>query len=80
MRSIDYTNASVEDIYGSLSFNDKTMREWLPKSIYKEVKAVQFGEQELTLEVAEVVASAMKDWATQKGATHYPHWFSPSPV
>jgi glutamine synthetase len=77
MRSIDYTNASVEDIYGSLSFNDKTMREWLPKSIYKEVKAVQFGEQELTLEVAEVVASAMKDWATQKGATHYTHWFQP---
>ncbi|MDF1567861.1 MAG: glutamine synthetase III [Spirochaetaceae bacterium] len=77
MRIIDYTNASVEDIYGSLSFNDKTMREWLPKSIYKEVKAVQFGEQELTLEVAEVVASAMKDWATQKGATHYTHWFQP---
>ncbi len=77
MIKIDYTNASVEEVYGSHSFNDKAMREWLPKSIYKEVKAVENGEQELTLEVAEVVASAMKDWATQKGATHYTHWFQP---
>jgi len=77
MSGIDYTTVSVDEIYGSHSFNDKTMREWLPKSIYKEVKAVQNGEQELTLEVAEVVASAMKDWATQKGATHYTHWFQP---
>ena len=77
MNEIDYTNASVEEIYGSHSFNDKAMREWLPKSIYKEVKAVQAGEQELKLEVAEVVASAMKDWATQRGATHYTHWFQP---
>jgi len=77
MSGIDYTTVSVDEIYGIHSFNDKTMREWLPKSIYKEVKAVQNGEQELTLEVAEVVASAMKDWATQKGATHYTHWFQP---
>ena len=77
MSEIDYTSATVDDIYGSNSFNDKSMREWLPKSIYKEVKAVQVGEKDLTLEVAEVVASAMKDWATQKGATHYTHWFQP---
>jgi len=77
MNKIDYTQATVEEIYGSLSFNDKAMREWLPKTIYKEVKAVQTGEKELTLEVAEVVASAMKDWATHKGATHYTHWFQP---
>ncbi|PIE04323.1 MAG: glutamine synthetase type III [Spirochaetales bacterium] len=77
MNEIDYTSAPVEDIYGSSSFNDKAMREWLPTSIYKEVKAVQAGEKKLTLEVAEVVASAMKDWAAQKGATHYTHWFLP---
>ena len=77
MSKIDYTSVTVDDIYGSNSFNDKTMREWLPKSIFKEVKAVQAGEKELTLEVAEVVASAMKDWATQRGATHYTHWFQP---
>ncbi|RKX74974.1 MAG: glutamine synthetase type III, partial [Spirochaetes bacterium] len=77
MSEIDYTSISVDDIYGSNSFNDKSMREWLPKSIYKEVKAVQVGEKDLTLEVAEVVASAMKDWATRKGATHYTHWFQP---
>jgi len=77
MSKIDYTSISVDDIYGINSFNDKTMREWLPKTIFKEVKAVQVGEKDLTLEVAEVVASAMKDWATQKGATHYTHWFQP---
>ena len=77
MSEIDYTSSSVEEIFGSSSFNDKAMREWLPKSIYKEVKSVQAGEKELTLEVAEVVASAMKDWATSKGASHYTHWFQP---
>jgi len=77
MSEIDYTSTTVDDIYGSNSFSDKTMREWLPKSIFKEVKEVQVGNKELTLEVAEVVASAMKDWATQKGATHYTHWFQP---
>ncbi len=77
MSKIDYTSITVDDIYGSNSFNDKTMREWLPKTIFKEVKAVQVGEKDLTLEVAEVVASAMKDWATQRGATHYTHWFQP---
>ena len=77
MSEIDYTSASVEEIYGSHSFNDKAMREWLPKSIYKEVKAVQAGQKDLSIEVAEVVASAMKDWATQKGASHYTHWFQP---
>jgi len=77
MKKTDYTHSSVEEIYGIHSFNDKAMREWLPKTIYNAVKAVQTGEHQLTLEVAEVVASAMKDWATGKGATHYTHWFQP---
>ena len=77
MSKIDYTSSPVEEIYGSNSFNDKLMKEWLPKSIYKEIKAVQAGEKELSPEVAEVVANAMKDWATSKGATHYTHWFQP---
>ena len=77
MSTIDYTAIPVEEIYGSNSFNDKVMREWLPKSVYKEVKSVQDGQKELSLEVAEVVASAMKDWAIRKGATHYTHWFQP---
>jgi glutamine synthetase len=53
------------------------MKERLPKSVYKEILAVQAGERELTLEVAEVVAVAMRDWAISKGASHYTHWFQP---
>jgi glutamine synthetase len=68
---------SFNESYGSNSFGDAVMRERLPKTIYKELKSVQNGEKELTLEVAEVVANAMKDWAIEKGATHYTHWFQP---
>jgi glutamine synthetase len=53
------------------------MRERLPKNIYKEIVAVQNGEKELTLEAAEVVAVVMRDWAIEKGASHYTHWFHP---
>ncbi|MBN2738012.1 MAG: glutamine synthetase III [Spirochaetales bacterium] len=53
------------------------MKEKLPKSIYKAIKKVQAGEGELNIEVAEVVATAMKDWAIDNGATHYTHWFQP---
>jgi glutamine synthetase len=53
------------------------MRERLPKNIYEEVMAVQDGEKELTLEVAEVVAAAMREWAISKGASHYTHMFQP---
>ena len=67
----------VTELYGSNSFSDVVMRERLPKSVYKEIKAVQAGEKELTLEVAEVVAAAMKDWALERGATHFTHWFQP---
>ena len=63
--------------YGINAFGDSVMRDRLPKSIYKDVKAVQNGESELTVAVAEVVANAMKDWAIEKGATHYTHWFQP---
>ncbi|HAK47117.1 MAG TPA: glutamine synthetase type III [Spirochaeta sp.] len=74
---IDFSKTPVHEIYGSNCFSDSEMRERLPKSIYKEVKAVQEGNKALTLAVAEVVASAMKDWAIDKGATHYTHWFQP---
>jgi glutamine synthetase len=53
------------------------MRQLLPKNIYKEIVAVQNGEKELTLEVAEVAAAAMRDWAIAKGASHYTHIFQP---
>ena len=67
----------VTEIYGSNVFNDATMRERLPKATYKSLKkTIELG---LTLDesVAEVVASAMKDWAIEKGATHFTHWFHP---
>jgi len=53
------------------------MRERLPKSVYAELLEVQEGNRTLSLSVAEVVASAMRDWAVEKGATHYTHWFHP---
>jgi len=65
------------EAFGINAFGDSVMRDRLPKSIYKEVKAVLDGECELTTAVAEVVANAMKDWAIEKGATHYTHWFQP---
>ncbi len=69
--------SNVPEIYGSSVFNDSTMRERLPKATYKSLKkTIELG---LTLDesVAEVVASAMKDWAIEKGATHFTHWFHP---
>jgi len=75
--TIDFVSTPVPTIYGINSFNDTAMRERLPKAIYKELKRVQEGETELTLEVAEVVANAMRDWAIERGCTHFTHWFQP---
>ncbi|BDU49768.1 glutamine synthetase III family protein [Haliovirga abyssi] len=74
---VDYAEQPLEKMYGENSFSDAKMRERLPKSIYKEFKKVQNGDKELTIEVAEVLANAIKDWAIEKGATHYTHWFQP---
>lgn len=75
--SIDFTTTPLIDVYGCNSFSNVRMKEWLPKTTYKELLAVQAGEKELSLEVADVVAGAMKTWAMQKGATHFTHWFQP---
>ena len=70
-------NNSVAEYFGCNVFNDVVMRERLPKYAYKAVvKTKQFGIA-LDPEVADVVANAMKDWAIEKGATHYTHWFQP---
>ncbi|MDR2500487.1 MAG: glutamine synthetase III [Treponema sp.] len=74
---VDFTETPVADFFGSNCFSNAVMRERLPKNIYKEVAAVQNGEKGLTLEVAEVVAASMRDWAIEKGASHYTHWFHP---
>lgn len=77
MANVNYETTSLTEIFGMNCFNDKIMKERLPKNIYKEVKKVQNGDKELTIEVADVVANAMKDWAIERGATHYTHWFQP---
>jgi len=74
---IDFSQTPVTSVYGINSFSNAVMRERLPKNVYKELQEVQHGEKELTLEIAEVVAGAMKDWALEKGATHFTHWFQP---
>ena len=68
---------NVADIFGENVFSDKVMQDRLPKKIYKELhKTIDEG-KELDPMVAEVVAEAMKQWAVEKGATHYTHWFQP---
>lgn len=68
---------SISDIFGSLVFNDSVMRERLPKDTYRELKKSVEENRPLSLKVANVVANTMKDWAIEKGATHYTHWFQP---
>ena len=69
--------SNIPEIYGSMVFNEHTMQERLPSATYKDLmKTIQKGEP-LNLEVANVVAHAMKEWAIEKGATHYTHWFQP---
>lgn len=68
---------NVEEIFGQNVFTMGKMKERLPKNVYKEVKAVMANGGELSLEAADVVAKAMKDWAVENGATHYTHWFQP---
>ena len=68
---------NVPEIYGSLVFNESTMRERLPKATYKQLMDTIKEGAPLAPEVANVVAHAMKEWAIEKGATHYTHWFQP---
>ena len=69
--------SKVPEMFGSMVFNDQKMQERLPKSTYKALKkTIQDGEP-LDISVANVVATAMKDWAIEMGCTHYTHWFQP---
>ena len=73
--SEEYFN--VADIFGENVFNDAVMQERLPKKVYKKLHEVMEEGKELDLETADVVAHEMKEWAIEKGATHYTHWFQP---
>ncbi|MBC5996323.1 glutamine synthetase type III [Romboutsia ilealis] len=68
---------NVPELFGSMVFNDKIMKERLPKDAYKKLKdTVQEG-LALDINIANIVANSMKDWAIEKGATHFTHWFQP---
>ncbi len=68
---------SVPEYFGCMVFDDKTMKSRLPKETYKAMKKAIQDNKRLDISVANVVANAMKDWAIEKGATHYTHWFQP---
>ena len=68
---------SISEIFGSMVFNDDVMRERLPKEVYKSLTKTIATGRTIDASVADVVANAMKDWAIEKGATHYTHWFQP---
>ena len=69
--------ANTKEIYGSRVFNEKVMKERLPSATFKSLKATMDEGKTLSPALADVVASVMKDWAIEKGATHYTHWFQP---
>ena len=73
----DYSPANVSDIYGTMVFDERVMKERLPKATYKELMRTINDGEPLNLEVANVVAHAMKEWAIEHGATHFTHWFQP---
>ena len=74
---MDITPQKLPEMYGSLVFNDKIMRDKLPKDIYKALKKTIDKNTHLELDVANAVAVAMKEWAIENGATHFTHWFQP---
>lgn len=67
----------VTEIFGENVFNDAVMQERLPKKVYRELKKTIQEGKELETSIADVVAHEMKEWAIEKGATHYSHWFQP---
>ncbi len=68
---------AVSKIFGSEVFNDTVMKERLPKDAYEQLQRTIKNGKHLELSLANTVAAAMKDWAIEKGATHYTHWFQP---
>ena len=68
---------NISEIFGSNVFNETVMRERLPKKVFAEVMDVMAHGGQISMASADVVATAMKDWAVEKGATHYTHWFQP---
>ena len=74
---MDKLSESVTEVFGSNVFNDTIMRERLPKEVYRSLKRTIEGDEPLNPASADVIANAMKDWAVEKGAAHFCHWFQP---
>ena len=70
-------NVNIPEIFGCMVFNDKVMKERLPKEAYDAVRLAKDEGKPLSHGAAKIVASVMKDWAIEKGATHFTHWFQP---
>ena len=70
-------HVSVTEIFGENVFNDTVMQERLPKKVYQKLKKTIREGRELDLEMADIIAHEMKEWAIEQGATHYTHWFQP---
>jgi glutamine synthetase len=77
MNCCETTSKSVPEMFGSNVFSDSVMRARLPRNVYKKLRATIDGGKELDPSIADVVANAIKDWAIEKGATHFCHWFQP---
>ena len=71
------TMSTVSDIFGSMVFDESTMKSRLPKETFKQLQKTMKDGKSLDITIANIVAGAMKDWAVEKGVTHYTHWFQP---
>ncbi len=69
--------SNIPELFGSMVFNEKVMRERLPRDVFNALQSTIKSGEPISSDIADVVANAMKDWAIEKGATHYTHWFQP---
>ena len=76
-KGFESMSVNVTEIFGSNVFSTAVMRERLPKGVFREVMDVMKHGGNISMATADIVANAMKDWAVEKGATHYTHWFQP---
>ena len=70
-------NPRIDEIYACDVFDERKMRERLPKHVFNNMKSNVVNRKRISMEDAEVIATSMKDWAIERGATHYTHWFQP---
>src|SRR5437899_1216597 len=77
LNRVDFKKSHFKDIFGELVFNEETQRQRLPKPVYKALQKTIKQGAPLDPSIADAIATAMKDWALEKGATHFTHIFQP---